>query len=289
MYPPNFEYVKPTSVDEVLDLLAKHEYEAKIVAGGQSLIPMMKLRFVNPELLIDINGLQGLDTITENGELVIGAMCRHSRLADDAMLAQKYPLIPSTGRLVADPLIRNLGTVGGSLVHADPRADWPSVMLAMNATLVARSRAGEREIPIADFIAGPLTVNLQPTEMLTAIKIPRPQGRSGGHYIKLERKIGDYATAAAATHLVLDDQGRISYAGIGLTGVGSVNIKATDAEQSLLGQAPSESLFAQAGELAAKATSPKTDVRGTATYKRHLTSVYVRRSLQKAAEIAQSA
>lgn len=289
MYPPNFDYVKPSTVDEVLDLLAKHESEAKIVAGGQSLIPMMKLRFVNPELLIDINGLTGLDGITENGDLVIGAMARHSTLADHAMLAQKYPLITSTGRLVADPLIRNLGTVGGSLVHADPRADWPSVMLAMNARLVARSKTGQREIAMSDFIQGPLTVSLAPTEMITEIRIPKPQGRSGGHYIKLERKVGDYATAAAATHVVLDDAGRISYAGIGLTGVGSVNIKANAAEQALVGQMPSDALFAQAGDLAAQATSPKTDVRGTATYKRHLTSVYVRRSLKQAVHIAQSA
>ena len=289
MYPPNFDYVKPSSVDEVLDLLAQHESEAKIVAGGQSLIPMMKLRFVNPALLIDVNGLSGLDTLTENGELVLGAMCRHQRLADDPMLAQNYPLIPSAGRLVADPLIRNLGTVGGSLVHADPRADWPSVMLALNARVVAKSKTGEREIPMTDFIAGPLTVNLKPTEMLTAIKVPKPQGRSGGHYLKLERKVGDYATAAAATHLVLDDAGRITYAGIGLTGVGSTCLKATAAERSLVGQMPSDALFDKAGALAAAVSAPKTDVRGTAAYKRHLTAVYVRRSLQQAAKIAQSA
>ena len=289
MYPPSFEYTKPSQVDDVLALLAKHQDEAKLVAGGQSLIPMLKLRFVNPELLIDINGLQGLDTIEENGDLVLGAMCRHQALADNAMLKQRYPLITSAGRLVADPLIRNLGTVGGSLVHADPRADWPSVMLALNARLVARSAQGEREIAMTDFIDGPLTTTLQPTEMVTHIRIPKPQGRSGGEYIKLERKVGDYATAAAACQIVLDDAGRISSAGIGLTGVGSVNIKATAAEQALMGQMPSEALFTQAGELASQATSPKTDVRGSATYKRHLTSVYVRRALAKAAEIAQQA
>lgn len=288
MYPPSFDYVKPTSVDEVLDLLAQHEDEAKIVAGGQSLIPMLKLRFVNPALLIDVNGLQGLDGIAENGDLRIGAMCRHQVLADSDLLKQKYPLITSAGRLVADPLIRNLGTVGGSLVHADPRADWPSVMLALNARVVARSKTGEREIPISQFIAGPLTVNLEPTEMITEIRIPRPQGRSGGHYIKLERKVGDYATAAAAAQLELDDQGRIRSAGIGLTGVGSTNIKASAAEQALVGQAPSEALFAQAGQLAAQASNPKSDVRGSAAYKRHLTAVYVRRALTQAASIAQS-
>lgn len=289
MYPPNFDYVRPTSVDDALDLLAQHQSEAKIVAGGQSLIPMMKLRFVNPALLVDINGLTGLDDIAENGDLVIGAMCRHARLADDAMLKQRYPLIPSAGRVVADPLIRNLGTVGGSLVHADPRADWPSVMLALNARLVARSKAGEREIAMTDFIAGPLTVNLQPTELITAIKIPRPTGRTGGAYIKLERKVGDYATAAAAAHLVLDDAGRITTAGVAVTGVSSTNLKAAAAEQALVGQTPSDALFEQAGKLTAQATSPKTDVRGTAAYKRHLTAVYVRRALQQAAQIAQSA
>ena len=290
MYPPRFDYVKPSSVDEVLDLLDKHQDEAKIVAGGQSLIPMMKLRFVTPELLIDINGIHGqLGGIQENGELVLGAMCRHQALADDAMLKQQYPLIPSAGRLVADPLIRNLGTVGGSLVHNDPRADWPSVMLALNARLVASSKSGQREIPIKDFIAGPLMVNLQPNELITEIRIAKPQGRSGGHYMKLERKVGDYATAAAAAQIVLDSAGRITYAGIGLTGVGSTNLKAEAAEQSMIGQAPSEALFEQAGQLAAQASAPKTDVRGTATYKRHLTAVYVRRALLQAAQIAQSA
>ena len=159
-------------------------------------------------------------------------------------------------------------------------------MMALNARVVARSKTGEREIAITDFIAGPLTSSLEPTEMVVAIRIPKPQGRSGGHYMKLERKVGDYATCAAACQLVLDDAGRIQSAGIGLTGVGATNIKATAAEQALVGETPSEALFARAGELAAQAANPKTDVRGTAAYKRHLTGVYVRRALQKAAEIA---
>ena len=196
MYPPNFDYVKPTSVDEVLDLLAQHEDEAKIVAGGQSLIPMMKLRFVTPELLIDVNGLQDMGGIHENGDLVIGAMTRHHQLASDPMLMKKYPLIPSAGRQVADPLIRNLGTLGGSLCHNDPRADWPSVMLAMNARLVVRSKTGQREVGIQSFVCdeGPLDNVLEGTEMVTEIRIPKPQGRSGGHYPKPERTVGDYAT-----------------------------------------------------------------------------------------------
>lgn len=290
MYPPRFDYVKPSTVDDVLSLLDQHGEDAKIVAGGQSLIPMLKLRFVNPELLIDINGLHGeLSGIAENGDLVLGTMCRHQALADSAFLKDKYPLITTTGHQVADPLIRNLGTVGGSLVHADPRADWPSVMLALNARLVARSKQGQREIAIQDFIDGPLTNTLADNEMITEIRIAKPQGRSGGHYIKLERKVGDYATCAAAAQLVLDDQGRITYAGIALTGVGATNIKATAAEQALVGQAPSEAAFANAAQLAAQATAPKDDVRGSATYKRHLSAVYVQRALAKAADIAQSA
>jgi carbon-monoxide dehydrogenase medium subunit len=286
MYPPNFDYVKPTSVDAVLDLLAQHDSEAKIVAGGQSLIPMLKLRFVNPSLLVDVNGLRDLDGVAENGELVLGAMCRHNALAANDLLKRRYPLISAAARLVADPLIRNLGTVGGSLVHCDPRADWPSVMLALDAEVVARSKRGSRRIPIRQFIAGPLTTTLAGDEMVTAIHVRKPQGRSGGDYVKLERKVGDYATVAAACQIELDSAGRISRAGIGLTGVASTCIKATDAEQALVGQAPSEALFERAGQLAAAASSPKTDVRGSADYKRHVTAVYVRRALARAAQIA---
>lgn len=288
MYPPSFDYVKATSVDHALDLLDRHGEEAKIVAGGQSLIPMMKLRFVNPALLVDINGLRDLDQVTENGELVLGAMCRHRDLAAHPMLAKRYSLIPSAGRVVADPLVRNLGTVGGSLVHADPRADWPTVMLALNAKVVARSKSGRREIAMTDFIAGPLTSSLNGKEMVTEIRIPKPQGRAGGHYLKLERKIGDYATVAAAAQLELDGSGRITRAGVALTGVSTINLKCTAAEQALVGQAPSEALFEHAGQLAAAASSPKADVRGTAEYKRHLTAVYVKRALAKAAQIAQN-
>jgi carbon-monoxide dehydrogenase medium subunit len=286
MYPPPFDYVKPKTLDEALDLLARHGADAKVIAGGQSLIPMMKLRFVTPGLVVDVNGLPGLDQVTDDGELVLGAMCRHHTLADHPGLKARWPLIPSAGRQVADPLVRNLGTVGGSLVHCDPRADWPSVMLALDAVVVARSKRGARSIPIGQFIAGPLTTSLAADELVTEIRIPKPAGRSGGAYVKLERKVGDYATVAAACQLALDGSGKIARAGIGLTGVGATCLKATAAEAALVGQAPSEALFEKAGELAAAASNPKTDVRGTAAYKRHVTAVYVRRALSEAARIA---
>jgi carbon-monoxide dehydrogenase medium subunit len=286
MFPPRFDYVAPQSLDEVLSLLAQHGDDAKVLAGGQSLIPLMKFRFAAPKLVVDINRVPGLDGIEErDGALRIGARARHNQIADADVVKAGWPLIAACAPLVADPLVRNLGTIGGSLVHADPGGDWGSAMLALNAEIVARSTGGERTIPVAGLFEGTYTTTLRPDELVTEIRVPKPAGPAGGAYLKLERKVGDFATVAAAVQLELAN-GTVKRAGIALTAVGATNIKATAAEESLVGAEPTEAAFAEAGRLAGEAADPATDVRGTAEYKREVVRVYVQRGLARALEIA---
>ncbi|MGF1469956.1 MAG: FAD binding domain-containing protein [Sandaracinaceae bacterium] len=289
MYPPKFDYVAPSSVDEVLDLLADHGEEAKVLAGGQSLIPVLKLRFASPDILVDINRVSGLSNVEETEEeLVFGTLVRHNDLARSDRMRDAYPVVWEAGRLVADPLVRNLGSVGGSLVHADPQADWGSVMLAMNASVVIRKKGAERRVPMTDFFQGIFTTAIEPDELLTEVRIPRPTGKSGGAYLKMERKVGDFATAGVAVHLEMDN-GTIRHAGIGLTAMGTANLKATDAEQVLAGQAPSPALFREAAEKAASICSPRDDVRGTAEFKVGVVKAFVERGLARAVAFAQGA
>ena len=289
MLPSSFEYHRPETMDEALDLLASLGEDAKVLAGGQSLIPMMKLRFAAPAHLVDINRIAGLDAIEErDGELHIGAMVRHAQLVSSDLLRTKYPMIAHAAPQIADPLVRNLGTIGGSLTHCDPSGDLGAVMLAANARVVLKSKDAEREVPATEFLASTFQSSIEPNELLTTIKITSPMGNYGGTYLKLERKIGDYATVAVATRLLLEN-GSIKVAGIGLTSVGLTNIKATAAEEALAGQAPTQEAFAEAGRLAAEASSPVSDVRGSEAYKRHMVEVFVRRGLTTSAEIAGAA
>ena len=289
MYPSRFEYAAPDTLDEALSLLEQHGYDAKVLAGGQSLIPLMKTRFATPVLVVDINRVPGLGYIEErNGHLRIGALTRHAELADSELLGSRYSAIGSAAPLVADPLIRNLGSIGGSLVHADPAGDWGSVMLALNAELVVRSASAERVIPIADFFHGTFTTALEPNEILTEIRVPKPAGPAGGAYLKLERKVGDFATVAVAVHLELNG-GKIAGAGIGLTAVGPQNIKATDAEAALIGSEPTAQAFDDAAQAAADTATPNSDVRGTADYKKDVVRIFVKRGLDRALQIARSA
>jgi carbon-monoxide dehydrogenase medium subunit len=259
-----------------------------VLAGGQSLIPVMKLRLAAPAHLVDIGRL-GLDSIGEaDGRLAIGALARHRDLERSDLMKARYPVMAAAAPLISDPIVRNLGTIGGSLCHADPAGDWGSVMLALGASVVLRSERGEREMAISEFLQDTFTTALEPDEILTEVRVPQPAGASGGTYLKLERKVGDFATVAAALHLSLAD-GTIERAGIGLTAVGSKNLHAADAEASLAGAEPTEAAFAEAGRLAAEASSPVTDVRGSAEYKRHVVDVYVRRGLARAFEIARAA
>ena len=288
MLPSRFEYHRPDSLEEALQLLAEHGDEAKVLAGGQSLIPVMKLRLAAPAHLIDISRL-GMDSIDEaDGHLAIGALARHRDLERSDLLKARYPVMAAAAPLISDPIVRNLGTIGGSLCHADPAGDWGSVMLALQASVVLRSGRGERELPISEFLEDTFTTALEPDEILTEVRVPQPAGSSGGTYLKMERKVGDFATVAAALHLSLSN-GTIERAGIGLTAVGSKNLQATDAEASLASAEPTEAAFAEAGRLAAEASSPVTDVRGSAEYKRHIVDVYVRRGLATALEKARAA
>ena len=289
MLPAPFEYDRPETLDEALGLLAQHGEDAKVLAGGQSLIPLMKLRFAAPARLIDVNRIRGLDGIEErDGSLRIGAMVRHNTLAASDVIKDRYPTIAAAAPMISDPIVRNLGTIGGSLAHADPSGDLASVMIALGATVVARSKDGEREIAAVDLAEGPFQSSLAPTELLTEIRVPAPPPRSGGTYLKMERKVGDFATVAAAIFLTMEN-GSISKAGIGLTSVGLTNLRAEAAESSLAGAAPGDDAFAEAGRLAAEASDPATDVRGSADYKRHVVDVYVRRGLAAAAEMAGAA
>ena len=289
MLPSSFEYHRPATLDEALSLLGSYGDDAKVLAGGQSLIPIMKLRFSTPAQLIDINRIEGLDGIEEkDGSLRIGALVRHNHLVANDIIAARYPTIAAAAPQIADPLVRNLGTIGGSLTHADPSGDLGSVMLALGASVILKSSAGEREVPIGEFLVDTFQSSIAPNEVLTEVRVPVPAAKAGGAYLKLERKVGDFATVAAAVYLELNN-GAIGKAGIALTSVGLTNIKATAAEASLVGAAPSDELFADAGRLAAEATNPIADVRGSSEYKRHMVEVYVKRGLASAFEMAGAA
>jgi aerobic carbon-monoxide dehydrogenase medium subunit len=275
-------------VEEVLAVLAERGDEAKVLAGGQSLIPMMKLRFAFPDVLVDVNRVPRLDYIDEaDGHLRVGALVRHNDVVASDMVGRVNHTMAAAAPWISDPLVRNLGTVGGSVAHADPLGDWASVMLACGADVVARSTSGERVIPMSEFITGPFETALEPTELLTELRVPKYTGRGGGTYVKLERKVGDYASVGVATHLDLDGSGTIATAGIALTSVAPNNVKALDAEQSLVGQTPGDAVFAEAADLAARAADPKDDVRGSAEYKRQVVRVFTQRGLTKALELAQ--
>jgi carbon-monoxide dehydrogenase medium subunit len=289
MLPSRFEYHRAESLDEALSLLSTLGEDAKVLAGGQSLIPMMKLRFAYPEHLIDVNRVPGLDGIEErDGALRIGALVRHHALETSELIRSRYPTIADAAPQVADPLVRNLGTIGGSIAHADPAGDLASVMLALGASVVLRSTSGSREVPLREFLVDTFTTSIRPDEMLTEIVVPAAEPASGGTYLKQERKVGDWATVGVAVALTLRD-GKIARAGIGLTGVGLTNVEATDAEAALAGAEPTDEAFAEAGRLAAAAANPVSDVRGSAEYKRHVTQVYVRRGLARAREMASAA
>jgi carbon-monoxide dehydrogenase medium subunit len=282
MFPAAFEYAAPATLAEALSLLKQRGDDAKIMAGGQSLIPLLKLRFAQPALVIDIGRLPSMAGIgRHNGHLSIGALARHVDIERNADLPKLSPILVETVHWISDPLVRNRGTMAGSVCHADPSGDWGSVMLALDASLVAYSESGERVIPVNGFFQGPFTTTLRPDEIVTEIRIPMPKGPAGGAYNKLERKVGDFATVAVAVHVELSG-GKIANAGIGLTAVGETNIKATAAEKALIGHEPTDQLIAEAARLASEAAHPKDDIRGSSAYKKDVVRVYVQRGLKTA-------
>lgn len=282
MIPASFEYTVATDLANAIDLLARSGGDAKLLAGGQSLIPLMRFRLATPSLLIDLSRVSGLDRIAEDGELTIGALVREADLETNAIVRQRYPILADTSRVIADPLVRNLATVGGNLAHGDPANDHPATMLALRASVVARGPQGERVIPVDELFIDTFTTSLQPDEVLTEIRIPKAKARSGGAYVKLERRVGDFAIAAVAAHLALDDRGRVEAAGIGLTNVGPTAIRARRAEEALVGRAPDEKAIAQAASEAAAAARPVDDTRGPADYKRDVVRVLTGRAIRAA-------
>jgi len=287
MIPPAFDYLAPTTLPEAISLLQQHGTEAKILSGGHSLIPMMKLRLATPATLIDINGIPGLEYITESeGTLHIGALTREVALEDSALIRSSYRIIYETTVMIADPQVRNMATIGGNLAHADPGNDHPATMLALGARVKATGPNGERIIPIEDFFVDFFVTALKPDEILTEIQIPTPPPGSGGAYLKLERKVGDYAIAGVAAQLTLDPQGVCQYAGIGLTNVSPLPVKAKQAEARLLGAVLDENAIGEAARLAAEASDPGSDLRGSAAYKRAMVEELTKRALRLAAERA---
>jgi len=281
MFPAAFDYRAPSSLAEAVDILRQRGEEAKVMAGGQSLIPLLKLRFSQPALVVDIGRLPNLAGIErKDGHIRVGALTRHVQVETNTELRSLCPILPEAAHWIADPLIRNQGTVGGSVCHADPQGDWGSVMLALDADFVARSESGERIIKAADFFQGPFTTALRPDEVLTEIRIPLA-AHSAGAYNKLERKVGDFATVAVAVQVEMNGD-KIAKAGIGLTSVGDRNLKARDAEKSLAGKQPTDEAIAEAARLAAAAAEPKADVRGSAEFKRDIVRVFVQRGLKTA-------
>lgn len=284
LIPGSFDYVVARSVPEAVALLEQHGDEAKILAGGHSLIPLLRFRLARPSVLIDINRVASLEYIQEtDGVLHIGALTREAELDTSDLIRNRYPILHDTSTVVADPVVRNWATVGGNIAHADPANDHPATMLALGARVVAVGPAGERIIPIDEFFTdASFETALQPNEILTEIRIPAPTERSGGAYFKLERKVGDYAIVGVAACITLDSNSLVNYAGIGLTNVGPTPIKARDAEQSLVGKPLDDVSIHTAADLAAAASQPTSDTRGPAEYKRDMVHTLTVRALRKA-------
>jgi carbon-monoxide dehydrogenase medium subunit len=289
MIPGQLDYVRPGSLDEALRILRDREGEAKILSGGYSLIPLIKLRLAQPALLVDIAAIGGLDGISESdGQLRIGARATHRQIREHPIIVDHNPMLVETAAGIGDPQVRNWGTIGGSVAHADPSSDWPAVLLAINATIVCRGAGGDREIAARDFFLDTFTTAIEPTEVLVEIRLSsRPRG-SGGCYSKLERKVGDYATVGVAAVMGLEADGTVNRAGIGVTGVSPSPYAATAAEQALLGQPAGDAAFRAAGAAAAAASEPVSDVRGSVDYKRAMVAELTVRSLRTAAERARA-
>jgi aerobic carbon-monoxide dehydrogenase medium subunit len=283
MIPGKFSYHAPASVPEAIALLGELGEDAKVLAGGQSLIPLMRFRLAQPGHVIDINRIEGLAYVRADGDgLRIGALAREADVEAEPAVARAYPLLADAAAVIADPLVRNLATVCGNIAHADPANDHPAVMLAYRAEVVAEGPSGRRTIPIDDFFVDTFVTALAPDEVLVELHIPAPRPGSGGAYQKLERKVGDYAIAGVAAQIELGSDGRISQAGIALTNVGPMPIRASDAEAALVGRAPDDEALAEAADLAAAATDPVDDLRGPAEYKRAVTRTLTARALRAA-------
>jgi aerobic carbon-monoxide dehydrogenase medium subunit len=289
MIAQSFQYESPGSLAEAIALLNQYGDEAKVLSGGHSLIPMMKLRFATPGYLIDINNIPGLSDIREEGGVVrIGSLVRESQLEHSEILAKKFPIFKDVTKLIADPQVRNMGTIGGNLAHGDAANDHPAVMIALGATVMITGAEGERVVPIDEFFYGFYMTAIQQGEILTEIRIPVPPVGTGSAYHKLERKVGDYATSGVAVQLTIGEDGTVTSAGIGLTNVNPVPLRASRSEEALVGKSLTDENIALAAKYASEDCSPSADLRGSEEYKRHVTGVLVKRMILKAAERAKS-
>jgi carbon-monoxide dehydrogenase medium subunit len=280
MYPSRFRYEAPRSLNEAIGMLHGGGDYAKVLAGGQSLVPLMKLRFASPDLIVDINNVPGLDyhRADPDGTLHVGALCRHADLERSELLKTYQPTMAAAAPLIADPIVRNRGTLVGSLCHADPQGDWASVVMALGGSIVAQGPGGRRAIPIADFVTGPFQNVLEPDEIAVEAVIPAAKGARAGGYLKLERRVGDFATVGVAV-AVETSADTVTRAGIALTGVGGSTIDASAAAAALVGAPLTAESIGRAADLAAEAARPRTDHRGSAEYKRHMVRTFVTRIL----------
>ncbi len=290
MLPRSFQYFAPTTVEDAVRLLVEHEGDAKVLAGGMSLIPLMKMRLASPGYVIDINRVKELDYIKESEDgksLLIGPLTRHHALESSPLVRKRAPLLSETAGSIGDPQVRNLGTVGGALAHSDPSGDWGAAMLAMLCEVKVRGPKGERRVSIDDFLVDTFTSALKESELITELSVPLPpEPGSGGAYLKLGRKAGDFATVGVAVQLTFEpraDGSRCSSAGIGLTAVGSKNLRASRAEECLKGRRLTKAAVAEASAAAAKDCSPTDDpLRGSAKYKREMAELFTRRAIELA-------
>jgi len=286
MIPGQFEYVRPASLDDVLAILRDREGEAKVLSGGYSLLPLIKLRLAQPGLLVDLRDIGGLDGIVETDDhLRIGGRATHRQIHEHPITRQRYPMLVELAGGIGDPQVRNWGTIGGSVAHADPASDWPAALLAIGGEIVCRSAGGERTLDARSFFVDSFTTAIEPTEVLVEIRLPRRPRGVGAAYTKLERRVGDFATTGVAAFISLAD-GRIGRSGIGVTGVAEAPFAATEAESVLVGGAPTEEAFRRAGEAAAAQSRPAADIRGPVEYKRAMVAEMTVRSLRKAVERA---
>jgi len=286
MIPPTFEYHAPGSVDDAIALLSQYGDEAKILAGGHSLLPMMKLRFAEPEHLVDINNIDALKGIREeNGEIIIGSMTSESALIASSLLQEKCPMLPEAAKMIADPQVRNRGTIGGDISHGDPGNDHPALMLALDATFTLVGPNGSRQVAAADFFLGTFFTALEADEILTEIRIAPQAANTGSSYQKLKRKTGDYATAAAAAVITLSGD-TCQSAAISLTNLGATAMRASAAEAVLVGQVIDTDLINQAAAKAMEICDPAEDLRGDAEYKTHMGGEMTRRAIRVAMQRA---
>ncbi|HET7221291.1 MAG TPA: xanthine dehydrogenase family protein subunit M [Vicinamibacterales bacterium] len=282
MIPAAFDYIRAHSADEAVAALQQHGSDARVLAGGQSLVPAMRFRLARPAVLVDINPVRELDYIRMNGALMIGATARDMAVERATWIRDvRWSLFHDVSRVVADPVVRQMATVVGSLCHNDPAGDWTATALAARAEIVIRGAGGERTVPIDDFLVDSFTTAAGDGEMAVAVRFPIPGERTAGSYQKIERKVGDFATAAAAVQLALDANGTIEQAGIALSAAGPCAVRVADAEALLAGQKPSAEVIRAAADAAAKRSEPQADLRGSVEYKKHLAGVLVARGLRQ--------